>query len=224
MPRGCPRMTATPGRDTNRGSASGRATGSRSGESRRRVLPGEANRGRPGSGPSEGRAGPPAGRGRDRCLRVAPSGQDMHVSAVAALAVRHGGLGVAVGLQPRPGRLLEGVQDRLDRRVGGLDFRCPGDHARRIHQLKRQRVRHRRHPAGIAPKCPDAPARLSGRVPHPGGSRPAESLALWLRREVARRAAAAPRRIPEPFHRLVSDAWGCGPAGASLAGEEQRVE
>ena len=40
--------------------------------------------------------------------------EDMHVSAAAALAVQHGGPGVAVGLQSSRGRLLEGVQGRLD--------------------------------------------------------------------------------------------------------------
>ena len=75
-------------------------------------------------------------------LQVAPSGEDMHVSASAALAVEHGRPGVSVGLQSRPGRLLEGVQDRLDLPVGGLVVRCPSDHAGGVPVLERQRVGH----------------------------------------------------------------------------------
>ena len=45
-------------------------------------------------------------------LQVAPRGEDMHVNAAAALAVHHGRPGVAVGLEPRPGRPLELVEYR----------------------------------------------------------------------------------------------------------------
>ncbi|MDE2658681.1 MAG: hypothetical protein OXI45_00525, partial [Acidobacteriota bacterium] len=40
-------------------------------------------------------------------LQVAPGGEDMGVSTAALLAVQHGRPCVAVGLQPRPSRLLE---------------------------------------------------------------------------------------------------------------------
>ena len=44
-------------------------------------------------------------------LQVAPSGQDMHVSASAALAVQHGGPGVAVAFEPSPGRAFEVIEN-----------------------------------------------------------------------------------------------------------------
>ena len=62
------------------------------------------------------------------CLEVAPRGEDMHVSA-AALAVHHGRPGVAVGLEPSPGRLFKGIQNRADLRVGRSVVRRPGNHA-----------------------------------------------------------------------------------------------
>ena len=59
-------------------------------------------------------------------LQVAARGaEDMHVSAAAALAVQHGRPGVAVRLQPRPGRPLELIQNRADLRVGGSVVGCP---------------------------------------------------------------------------------------------------
>ena len=100
----------------------------------------------------------------------------MDVSAAAAFAVQHGGPGVAVGFEPRPGRLFEGVQNRADLGVGRNVVRRPSDHAGGVLVLERQRVRHGGHPVGISPQHRDALARLSGRVPlseevvgrHPG--------------------------------------------------------
>ena len=62
-------------------------------------------------------------------LEVAPRGEDMHVNAAAELAVRHGRPGVAIGLEPRPGRLFKDIDDRADLRVGRSVVRCPGYHA-----------------------------------------------------------------------------------------------
>ena len=73
-------------------------------------------------------------------LQVAPSGEDMDVSASALLTVQHGRPGVAVGLQPRPSRLLELVEDSFDLFVGGVVVRCPGDHAGGVPVLEVQRV------------------------------------------------------------------------------------
>ena len=106
-------------------------------------------------------------------LQVAPRSKDMHVSAAAALAVQHGGPGVAVGFEPGPGRPFEVIQNRADLGVGRLVVRCPGDHARGVLVLERQRVGHCGHLMGIAPKDLDALARLPRSRPAPrGGSRP----------------------------------------------------
>ena len=112
---------------------------------------------------------PPGGRDVEAPagLQVAPRGQDMHVSAAAALAVQHGGPGVAVGFEPGPGRLLEVIENRADLGVGRLVVRRPGDHARGVLVLERQRVGHRGHPMGIPAQHLDALARLSRRVPRP---------------------------------------------------------
>ncbi len=100
-------------------------------------------------------------------LEVAPRGEDMHMSAAAALAVHHGRPGVAVGLEPRPGRLFKSIDDRADLRVGRSVVRCPGNHARRVFVLERQRVGHRGHLMGIPPEDLHARAQLPGRVPRP---------------------------------------------------------
>ena len=100
-------------------------------------------------------------------LEVAARGEDMHVNAAAALAVHHGRPGVAVGLEPRPGRLFEGIQNRADLCVGRRVVRRPGDHGRGVLVLERQRVGHRSHLMGIPPQHLDALARLSGGVPLP---------------------------------------------------------
>ena len=91
-------------------------------------------------------------------IEVAPRGQDMDVSAAAALTVQHRSPGVSVGLQSRPGRLLEGVQDRLDVLVGGLVVGGPGDHAGGVPVLEVERVGHRGHHVGV-------PARNRSRGP-----------------------------------------------------------
>ncbi len=62
-------------------------------------------------------------------LQVAPRSEDVDVSASAALAVQHSCPGISVGFEPGPGRVLEGVQDRLDLGVGRGVLRRPGDHA-----------------------------------------------------------------------------------------------
>ena len=108
-------------------------------------------------------------------LQVAPRGEDVDVSAAAVLAVQHGGPGVSVALQSRPGRLLEGVQDRLDLIVGGSVLRCPSDHAGRVLVLERQRVGHGGHHVRVPAQHLDALAQLPGRVPLPeevAGRRP----------------------------------------------------
>ena len=98
-------------------------------------------------------------------LQVAPRGEDMHVNAAIALAVHHGRPGVAIGLEPCPGRLFKGIQNRADLRVGRTVVRCPGDHGRGVPVLERQRVGHRRHLMGIPPEDLDPRAQLPGRVP-----------------------------------------------------------
>ena len=100
-------------------------------------------------------------------LQVASRGEDMHVNAAATLAVHHGRPGVAVGLEPRPGRLFKGIQNRADLRVGRSVVRCPGNHARRVLVLERQRVGHHGHLMGIPPEDLHARARLPGRIPRP---------------------------------------------------------
>ena len=100
-------------------------------------------------------------------LQVAPRGEDMEVSAAAVLAVQHGGPGVSVGLQSRPGRLLEGVQDRLDLLVGGSVLRGPSDHAGGVPVLERQRVGDGGHHVRVPAQHLDTLAWLPGRVPLP---------------------------------------------------------
>ena len=100
-------------------------------------------------------------------LQVASRGEDMHVSTAAALAVHHGRPGVAVGLEPRPGRLFKGIDDRADLRVGRSVVRCPGNHTRGVLVLERQRVGHRGHPMGIPLEDLHALAQLPRRVPRP---------------------------------------------------------
>ena len=98
-------------------------------------------------------------------LQVAARYQDVDVSAAAALAVQHGRPCVAVGLQSRPGRLLEGVQNRADLFVGRLVLLRPRNHAGGVPVLEGKRVGHGGHLVGISPEHFDAFARLPGRVP-----------------------------------------------------------
>ena len=97
-------------------------------------------------------------------LQVAPRGEDVNVGAAAALPVQHGRPCVAVELQPRPGRLLEGVHNRLDLLVGRLVLRRPRDHAGGVPVLEGKRIGHGGHLVGISPEHLDAFARLPGRV------------------------------------------------------------
>ena len=100
-------------------------------------------------------------------LQVAPCGEDMDVSAAAALAVKHGRPSVAVGSEPCPGRLFEGDQNLADLVVGRSVFRRPGDYARGVLVLERQRVGHGSHLVRIPAQDLDAFALLPGRVPRP---------------------------------------------------------
>ena len=77
--------------------------------------------------------------------------------------MQHGRPGVAVGLQPRPGCPLELIQNLADLVVGRSVLRRPGDYARCVLVLERQRVRHGGHLVGISPEDLDAFARLPGR-------------------------------------------------------------
>ena len=132
-------------------------------------------------------------------LQVAPRGEDMHVSAAAALAVHHGRPGVAVRLEPRPGRPLELVEYGFDLRVGGSVVGCPGDHARGVLVLERQRVGHRGHLMGVTPKDLHARTELPYRVPHPEevvGRRPGRAGSASQELNVHRRRGA--RRRPAP--------------------------
>ena len=109
----------------------------------------------------------PARRGNVQAstgLQVAPRGEDMDMGTAALLAVQHRRPRVAVGLQPRPSRLLEVFEDALDLLVGGMVVRCPGDHAGRVLVLELQRVGHRGDHVGVAPQHLDALARLPGCV------------------------------------------------------------
>ena len=83
-------------------------------------------------GVPEGAEGLLPARGRDveaaSSLQVAPRGEDVDVSAAAALTVQHGRPCVAVGFEPGPGRVFESVQNRADLFVGRLVLRRPRDH------------------------------------------------------------------------------------------------
>ena len=97
-------------------------------------------------------------------LQVAARGQNVDMSAAAALAVQDGRPCVSVEVQPRPGRLLEGVHNRLDLLVGRLVLRRPRDHAGRVPVLEGKRIGHGGHLVRISPEHLDAFAGLPGRV------------------------------------------------------------
>ena len=110
---------------------------------------------------------PPSGRGNVQApagLKVASRRKDVDMGASALLTVQHGRPGVAVGLQTRPSRLLELVEDGFDLFVGGLVVRRPGDHAGRVPVLELKRIGDRGHHVGVAPQDFDSLARLPGRV------------------------------------------------------------
>jgi len=112
----------------------------------------------------------PARRGNVQAppgFKVAPGREDVDVGTAALLTVQYRRPCVSVGLQPRPGRLLEGVQNRLDLLVGGAVVRRPGDHAGGVPVLEVERVGHRGHHFRVPPQDFDALARLPGRVPLP---------------------------------------------------------
>ena len=111
---------------------------------------------------------PPARRGdveASSALKVASRREDVDVGAAALFTVEHCRPSVAVGFEPGPGRLLEGVQNLADLFAGRLVLRRPRDHAGGVPVLEPQSVRHRRHPVRIAPNDLDAFARLPGGVP-----------------------------------------------------------
>ena len=97
-------------------------------------------------------------------LQVAAHGEDVDMGAPALLAVQHGRPCVAVEVQPRPSRLLEGVHDRLDLFLGRLVLRRPRDHAGRVPVLEGKRIGHGGHLVGVSPEHLDAIALLPGRV------------------------------------------------------------
>ena len=98
-------------------------------------------------------------------LKVAPRREDVDVRAAAALAVQHRRPCVSVEVQSRPGRLLEGVQNRADLFVGRLVLRRPRNHAGGVLVLEGKRIGHGGHLVGVSPEHLDAFARLPGRVP-----------------------------------------------------------
>jgi len=109
----------------------------------------------------------PARRGNVQAsagFQVASRREDVDMGGAALLAVQHRRPCVAVGLQTRPSRLLEGVEDGFDLLVGGEVVRCPGDHAGRVPVLEVERVGHRGHHLRVPPQHLDAFARLPGRV------------------------------------------------------------
>ena len=110
---------------------------------------------------------PPSGRGYVQAaagLKVAARRDDVDMGASALLTVQHGSPCVAVGLQTRPGRLLELVEDGFDLLVGGAVVRCPCDHAGGVPVLEVERVGHRGHHLRVPPQHLHAFARLPGRV------------------------------------------------------------
>ena len=132
-------------------------------------------------------------------LQIASRGEDMHVNAAVALPMHHCRPGVAVGLELRPGRLFKDIDDRADLRVGRSVVRCPGNHARRVLVLERQRVGHRGHPMGIPLEDLHSLAQLPCRVPRPEevvGRRPGRARSTGQELNVHRRRGG--RRGPAP--------------------------
>ena len=100
-------------------------------------------------------------------LQIAPRCKNVDMGASALLTVEHRRPCVAVGFEPRPGRLLELVDHGFDVLVRGLVVGSPGDHAGRVPVLEVERVGDRGHHVRVPAQHLDALARLSGRVPLP---------------------------------------------------------
>ena len=98
-------------------------------------------------------------------FEVALRRNDVHVHPAALLAVLDRSPRIAVGLKPRPGRLLELVEDRLDLRIGRLVLRRPGDHDRGVLVLELQRVGDGGHHVRVPAEDLDALALVPGGVP-----------------------------------------------------------
>ena len=96
-------------------------------------------------------------------FKVAPGREDVDMGT-ALLTVQYRRPCVSVGFEPRPGRLLEGVQNRFDLLVGGAVVRRPCDHAGRVPVLEVEGVGHRSHHFRVPPQDFDALARLPCRV------------------------------------------------------------
>ena len=71
---------------------------------------------------------------------VAPRREDVHMHPAGVVAVLHRRPDVAVPVQPRPGRLLELVEDPLDLGPARGVLQRPGDHARGVQVLERKPV------------------------------------------------------------------------------------
>ena len=96
-------------------------------------------------------------------FQVAARGEDVHMDAIAVLAVQDRRPGVAVGLQPRPGGLLELVEDGPDLGVGRPVLRRPRDHERGVLVLEAERVGESGDVVGVPAQHLDA------RTHQPGG-------------------------------------------------------
>ena len=83
--------------------------------------------------------------------------------AIAVLAVQDRRPGIAVGLQARPGRLLELVEDGPDLLVGRAVLRRPRDHERGVLVLEAERVGESGDMVGVPAQHIDA------RTHQPGG-------------------------------------------------------
>ena len=97
-------------------------------------------------------------------LEVALRGEDVRVDAAPALAVEDRRPRVAVRLQPRPGRLLELVEDGFDLLAGRPVLRRPRDHGGRVPALEVERVGEGGHHVRVPAHDFDALALLSRRV------------------------------------------------------------
>ena len=118
-------------------------------------------------------------------LQVAPGRKDVHVDAAAVLAVQDRRPRVAVRLQPRPRRLLELVENRVDLRVGRPVLLRPRDHDRAVLVLELQRVGDGGHHVRVSAEHLDALALAAHRV----------AFADEVAGRLAGRAGAAPEAL-----------------------------